>query len=424
MHLLVRETHSLDDAAPAVDLAHAPADLVVLSFSDADLGALAAAHQPSWSLQLAPLGKLRHPLSVDLYLEQTAAHARCIVLRLLGGIDYWRYGTEELAALCRARSIPLAILPGDGREDPALTALSTVSAAMHTRLDACFRHGGRANMGRALALMAHLAGLSPDEAGTAEPLPQHGVHHLDLDDRPLAAIVFYRSHLLSEDHAPITALTTALNKHGLAVGTLYASSLKAPETATYIAKTLAAWRPQVVLNATGFSARSLLLPLPSYTGEGRGEGRIPQEASPLDAPNAPVLQLILAGTTREAWQQATRGLTPADLAMQVVLPELDGRLLTAAISTNAKQTAAPPITPTPTASPSPPTAPPPGPGCTEPQPPAATSPSCSATTPASAANAATPSASTASPASPPSPACCTKPATPPTRPPRRPSPTP
>ncbi len=334
MHLLVRETHSLDDAAPAVDLAHAPADLVVLSFSDADLGALAAAHQPSWSLQLAPLGKLRHPLSVDLYLEQTAAHARCIVLRLLGGIDYWRYGTEELAALCRARSIPLAILPGDGREDPALTALSTVSTIMHTRLDACFRHGGRANMGRALALMAHLAGLSPDEAGTAEPLPQHGVHHLDLDDRPLAAIVFYRSHLLSEDHAPITALTTALNKHGLAVGTLYASSLKAPETATYIAKTLAAWRPQVVLNATGFSARThaSLLPLPSYTGEGRGEGRIPQEASPLDAPNAPVLQLILAGTTREAWQQATRGLTPADLAMQVVLPELDGRLLTAAIS--------------------------------------------------------------------------------------------
>ena len=129
------------------------------------------------SLRLAPLGRLRHPLSVDLYLEQTIAHARCVVLRLLGGVDYWRYGAEELAALCRARAIPLAVLPGDGRDDPALAALSTVAPERYARLDACFRHGGRANMGRALALMAHLAGLGGRmTAAAAEPLPQHGVH--------------------------------------------------------------------------------------------------------------------------------------------------------------------------------------------------------------------------------------------------------
>ena len=75
----------------------------------------AAAHRGEPALRLAPLGQLRHPLSVDLYLEQTVAHARCVVLRLLGGLDYWRYGAEELAALCRARGIALAVLPGDGR---------------------------------------------------------------------------------------------------------------------------------------------------------------------------------------------------------------------------------------------------------------------------------------------------------------------
>ena len=330
MHLLVRETRSLDEAAPAVDLAHGPADLVVLSFSDADHGALAS-HASTPSVRLAPLGKLRHPLSVDLYLEQTVAHARCVVLRLLGGLDYWRYGAEELAALCRERAIPLAVLPGDGREDPALAAMSTVSPAMHARLDACFRHGGRANMGRALGLMAHLAGLAPDDGGSAEALPQHGVHRLDLDDRPLAAVVFYRSHLLSEDFAPITALTEALHDRGMAVGAIYAGSLKAPDTAAFVARTLAAWGPEVVLNATGFSSR-VPAPNPFPLGERRGEGATSSEASPLDAPNAPVLQLILAGTPETAWQASTRGLTPADLAMQVVLPELDGRLLTSAIS--------------------------------------------------------------------------------------------
>ena len=313
MHLLVRETRSLDEAAPAVDLAHGTADLVVLSFSDADLGALAACGQDGPPLRLASLARLRHPLSVDLYLEQTVAHARCVVLRLLGGVDYWRYGAEELSALCRDRAIPLAVLPGDGRDDPALLALSTVTPAMHGRLDACFRHGGRRNLRRALDLMAYLAGRAADNGEAAEVLPQHGVHCLDLDDRPLAAVVFYRSHLLSEDIAPVLDLVEALRLRGLAAGAMYAGSLKSPGTAAFVARTLAAWRPAVVLNATGFSARD-------------------GDASPLDAADAPVLQLILAGSARAAWQASNRGLTPADLAMQVVLPELDGRLLTAALS--------------------------------------------------------------------------------------------
>ena len=338
MHLLVRDTRSLDEAAPAVDLGHGVADLVVLSFSDADLGALAAADSGA-SLRLAPLGKLRHPLSVDLYLEQTVAHARCVVARLLGGVDYWRYGVEELSALCRARSIPLAVLPGDGRDDPALAALSTVSAAHYHRLDACFRHGGRRNMAAALALMAHLAGLASDDGALAEELPQHGVHSLDLDTRPLAAVIFYRSHLLSEDFAPIAALLAALRNRGLAAGALFVGSLKAADTAAFVAKALRSWAPAIVLNATAFSARppspASLLPLP--TGEGRGEGPTAPDRSPLDSPNAPILQLILASTSQSAWQASTRGLTPADLAMQVVLPELDGRLLTTAISFKSEQ---------------------------------------------------------------------------------------
>ena len=108
------------------------------------------------------------------------------MVRLLGGLDYWRYGIEEAAALCRDRGIALAVLPGDGRDDPRLAELSTVPAPALARLDACFRHGGPANMQRAVRLAAHLAGLGPDDAGDAAPLPQQGVHSLDLvEDRPL-----------------------------------------------------------------------------------------------------------------------------------------------------------------------------------------------------------------------------------------------
>ena len=322
MHLLVRDTRALDDDGTPDDLGQTPADLVVLSFSDADLGALAGAWQAmpgAPGLRLASLGRLRHPMSVDLYLDQVVAGSRCLVVRLLGGMDYWRYGIGEASALCRDRGIALAVLPGDGLDDPRLAALSTIPPDALARLDACFRNGGLANMQRALRLAAHLAGLGPDDGADAQPVPQHGVHTLDLvEDRPLAALVFYRSHLLSADVAPVEALTAALHARGLAVGAMFAASLKSPDCAAWVASSLRAWRPAVVLNLTAFSARA-------------DDG-----PSPLDASGVPVLQAVLAGSSRDAWAASSRGLTQADLAMNVALPELDGRLLTGAVSFKAE----------------------------------------------------------------------------------------
>ncbi len=327
MHLLVRDTRTLDEDQAANDLGQTPAEVVVLSFSDADLGALAGAWQgmaAAPTLRLASLARLRHPMSVDLYAEQVIAGARCVVIRLLGGLEYWRYGAEEVASLCRSQGIALALLPGDGMDDPRLAALSTMAPDLLSRLDACFRMGGPANMARALAMAAYAGGLRAGDAGCAEPVPQHGVHALDLvEGPPFAAIVFYRSHLLSSDTAPIEALAAALRARGMAAGVLYVASLKAPDSAAYVADVLRAWRPAVVLNATGFSARR------------------DDAVSPLDAPGAPVLQVVLAGSPREAWEQSSRGLSQADLAMQVVLPELDGRLLTGAISFKAEDQALP-----------------------------------------------------------------------------------
>ena len=326
MHLLVRETRGLDEAEAAVDLGQSRADLVFLSFSDSDLGALAA----SWSargeaapsLRLANLSRLRHPMSVDLYVEQVIACARCVVIRLLGGLDYWRYGAEEIAHAARANNIPLALLPGDGRDDARLSKLSTVDGATLARLDAFFAAGGPENMRRALDLMAHLAGLAPDHGLAAELLPMHGVHRLDVPEvsgRPLAAIVFYRAYLLAADLAPIEALARALDREGLNVRALYVASLKDRDTGNFVSATLRDWAPRVVLNATAFSAR------------------LDDAPSPLEAAGAPILQVVFAGSSREAWQDSPRGLSQSDLAMQVVLPELDGRLLTTAISFKAEE---------------------------------------------------------------------------------------
>ena len=85
MHVIFRESHGLEETETPTDLQQAPADFVVLSFSDSDLQAFAAGwHRareqgtPLPSLRLANLAALRHPVSVDTYVEQTLADAKAI----------------------------------------------------------------------------------------------------------------------------------------------------------------------------------------------------------------------------------------------------------------------------------------------------------------------------------------------------------
>ena len=160
MHLLATQSATLDEIDAAVDLGQTAGDIVVLSFSDSDLSALAAAwrnaKQTLPSLRLASLKRLRHPMSVDLYVEDVVSKSRLVIVRSLGGLDYWRYGFEQVAEACHRPGAKLVALPGDDRPDPRLSGLSTVSPEHASLFDAYFREGGAGNIGNALRLAAAL----------------------------------------------------------------------------------------------------------------------------------------------------------------------------------------------------------------------------------------------------------------------------
>src|SRR6185503_12765816 len=103
---------------------------------------------------LAHLRDLRHPMSIDLWIDKVASHAKLIVVRLLGGLDWWRYGVEALSAVAREQNIALAVLPGEDRADQRLDAASTLPAEELAALLSFFREGGRDNM---QALLRRLA---------------------------------------------------------------------------------------------------------------------------------------------------------------------------------------------------------------------------------------------------------------------------
>ncbi len=314
MHLLVRERVSIDEEEGAVDLDLAPADLVFLSFSDGDLASVkSAGRRTGIGIAAASLARLAHPMSVDLFAERTVPGAGAVVVRLLGGLDPWRYGAEELFQSCRKARVPLAILRGDGAEDPRLAALSTVDAATRRRLEAMLREGGAENAARAVRLGAALGGRCPASDDEALILPAVGTHDFGVRcvaPSARAVLVFYRSHLHAADTAPLASLARELATRGIAARGVFVDSLKSVCSASHVAALLHAASPDIILNATGFAARG-------------ADG-----TSPLDAACCPVLQLTLTGSDEAAWRASPRGLAPADLAMMVVLPELDGRLAT------------------------------------------------------------------------------------------------
>jgi cobaltochelatase CobN len=326
MHFLRTETRSLDETASAVDLDQTPAQMVVLSFSDSDLGALAVAfdaHSEALpSLRLASLTQLKHPYSVDIYLEKVASKARFVLVRLLGGLDYWRYGVDELAALARARGFHLALIPGDQMEDPRLDAAATLPQADLRRLCGYFQEGGPENMRACLQFMAgHLC-----ESSNMAAEPKKILHfdrygagcRVAKSGAPRALIVLYRSIYLAADVAPILALADGLAGQGFAVTSVFATSLKDPAVFGPLTDLLATEKPDVILNTTAFSARH------------------DDCSGVLDSADVPVFQVPLAGSRSDVWASSARGLSAADLAMNIVLPEIDGRIITSAISFKAE----------------------------------------------------------------------------------------
>ncbi|HSO43052.1 MAG TPA: cobaltochelatase subunit CobN [Rhodospirillales bacterium] len=335
MHLLATRPGEIDDGSAAVDLGQTAGDMVVLSAADTEIACLAAAQarlvadgeQPS--LRLANLLRLGHHLSVDLYVEAVASRARLVVVRLLGGRGYWPYGVEQMAAMARERGSAVAFLPGDDQPDPELADLSTVSAEAWHRLWQYLVHGGIDNVTEFLRYAATLIGR---EARWREPKPllRAGIYagagaSGDLaalrtgwqEGRPIVAIVFYRALVQAGNLAALDALIEGLARRGLNSLPVFVASLKDPVAAAILEDVLAEAPPDVILNATGFAV--------SAPG---GEAK----ATPFSASDCPVLQVVFATSTEAAWRQRTQGLAARDIAMNVALPEVDGRILARAVS--------------------------------------------------------------------------------------------
>ncbi len=334
MHLLAAQPGAIGDGSEAVDLGQTPGDIVVLSAADSELALLAAARAklPADgfpSLRLASLLHLGHNMSVDLYVDAVVRHARLVVVRLLGGRGYWPYGLEQVAAECRDHGIPVAFLAGDDQPDAELAGFSTVGGEAGHRLWQYCVHGGVDN---ALDFLRFAATLIGHQAEWREPRPLlraglywpgrgdaglEAIRAQWTDAAPVAAVVFYRALVQAGNLDVVDALVRGLAQAGLNPLPVFVSSLKDPVAAATLETLFAEAPPAVVLNATGFAV--------SPPGAER-------RATPFDGAGCPVLQVVFAGGNEEGWRAGAHGLSARDIAMNVALPEVDGRILARAVS--------------------------------------------------------------------------------------------
>ncbi|WP_296744876.1 cobaltochelatase subunit CobN, partial [Mesorhizobium sp.] len=260
---------------------------------------------------------------VDTYIERTLSHARGILVRVIGGEPYWPYGLAALNRLAKERDIALAVLPADGRDDPRLDELSTLPVSTLRLLKALSDKGGTIAAQAAIAQLALASGFYAGPITGDVEIPDVGLYDPargvmaalpDADVQPRALVTFYRSYLTAADTAPVDALIGALRDKGFDAYGIFVTSLKAAGVADWFKNHFTQQRPAVVVNATAFSA----------IGD--------DGATPFDSASCPVFQVALSTARRDEWVGSLRGLSPGDLAMHVVLPEVDGRVFAGVVS--------------------------------------------------------------------------------------------
>lgn len=158
-------------------------------------------------------------------------------------------------------------------------------------------------------------------------LPRLGVYHPPValpapSPAPKVGILLYRAHVLAGNTQPIDALARALLERGLQPFCLYTYSLQDPDLPQALRDHFGG-QIEVLLNTTSFSLARL--------DSQQLDVKLWQEL------DVPVLQVILSSGPRQSWQDSTRGLGARDLAMNVALPEVDGRIISRAISFKAVQ---------------------------------------------------------------------------------------
>ena len=295
--------------------------LTILLVSSADTELLAAAASGAGYLTANPA----RTATADV--PGLAERADLVVLRLLGGRKAWPDGVAALQAAGK----PLVALGGEAAPDAELMALSTVPAGVAAEALGYLREGGPENLRELARFLSDTLFLTGEGFAPPRPMPGYGVHQLPRlrpadgpADGPVVAVVFYRAHELAGNTAFVDTLCAALAERGAAPLPVFCGSLRSAGFGGADAGLADLLRPAGAVITTVLAAGGSAVA--DATAEGDWD---PGLLARLDVP---VLQGLCLTSSRAQWEASNAALAPIDAAMQVAIPEFDGRLITVPFS--------------------------------------------------------------------------------------------
>ncbi|MET8634518.1 cobaltochelatase subunit CobN [Streptomyces sp. NPDC004680] len=287
--------------------------VLLLSTADTDLLAARASGAPY---------RIGNPTRVDVAEELGAliAGADIAVVRLLGGKRAWEDG---LAAL-RSAGVPTVLLGGEAVPDAELMAESSVPAGVVAEALRYLVEGGPANLTELARFLSDTVLLTGEGFAEPQKMPEYGIHgeRAFVEGRPTVGVLFYRAHELSGNTAFVDTLCDAIEERGANALPVYCGSLRGADPALYAMLSKADTLVATVLAAGGTHA--------SHASAGGEEES--WDVGALADLDVPVLQGLCLTSSRSAWDASDAALTPMDAAMQVAIPEFDGRLVTVPFS--------------------------------------------------------------------------------------------
>ncbi|MER6469864.1 cobaltochelatase subunit CobN [Streptomyces collinus] len=266
--------------------------------------------------------RIGNPTRVDVAgeLPRLLDGADLAVVRLLGGKRAW----EDGLAVLRASGVPTVLLGGEAVPDAELMAESSVPAGVVAEALRYLVEGGPANLTELARFLSDTVLLTGEGFEEPQGMPEYGVHgaYELREGRPTVGVLFYRAHELSGNTGFVDTLCAAIEAKGANALPVYCGSLRGADAGLYELLGKADALVATVLAAGGTHA--------SQASAGGDEES--WDIGALADLDVPVLQGLCLTSSRAAWEASDAALSPMDAAMQVAIPEFDGRLVTVPFS--------------------------------------------------------------------------------------------
>ena len=326
MHRIASQPGEIDPAQ--IDLIEQPgAPILFLSSASTDISTIShilnnsKSNNFKYPIRALLLSELFHPAQIDHYLSTTASEAKLIFIRLLGDRSYWSYGFEQL--INWKNDDPnrnIVVISGIKQHQQELEELSSVPLNIVSHISTLINNGGSQNMRYVTEILALILENKNINLDKYIPVEYEELIKWDWNHETgyKVLVILYNSLLKSNDLKLATIIKTSLIKNKLCPRIIWVNSLKSKDIQDKLLTIISEESIKVVLTTTSFATTN------------SDQTNIQNQF--WNICNIPVFQLLTSTDSKDSWENSYLGLNSVDLTLQVVMPEIDGRINTRPIA--------------------------------------------------------------------------------------------